>query len=225
MNTRSKLLELLRPKKIIGYGITAICFLLCAYILTEYICSTTEGRPPRLFTYSISYVPTESMEPTISAKEYVIFQSTNFDSISAGDPNNQFDGDIVIYKNSDGIYVIHRVIAKYDDYMIVQGDNNPIPDSDHVTRENLYGKYLGKVDFLSNLFKGGISKSAIFVLLIVIFVLVIGVQIVSIIVKAKSDEFKNKKKLDNDKLIEEARKQILAEELEKLKNEEKNKNE
>ena len=78
-------------KKIIGYVVSMLCILLCLYITIEVINANTNNRPPRIFGLSVSYVPTQSMEPTIKAGEYIMFAEASFDSVE--------EGDIVVYYN------------------------------------------------------------------------------------------------------------------------------
>ena len=80
-------------KKIIGYVVSMLCILLCLYITIEVISANTNNRPPRIFGLSVSYVPTQSMEPTIKAGEYIMFKQADFDSVE--------EGDIIVYYNSE----------------------------------------------------------------------------------------------------------------------------
>ena len=74
----------IKKSTIIGYIVSILCLLLCLYITIEVIVANTNNRPPRIFNISVSYVPTESMEPTISAGSYVMFVGVNQDDIKAG---------------------------------------------------------------------------------------------------------------------------------------------
>lgn len=198
--------------RILSYTISLLCLILCIVIVVEVIQANRQNRPPRVFGLSISYVPTASMEPTISAGEYVMYSKTTFDEVDVGD--------IVVYRNSEGIYIIHRIIEKQENYLITKGDNNALADNGRVTSDMLYGKYITTVGLLS-IFSGGISKNLIFFILIFIFLAMIGMQITSIILKSKTEKMKKSSEADRALLIEELKKQILKEELEKLKNENK----
>ncbi|MGM9970103.1 MAG: signal peptidase I [Anaeroplasma sp.] len=194
---------------IIGYIVSILCLLLCLYITIEVISANTSNRPPRIFGVSVSYVPTESMDPTIKVGDYVLFVQADFNDVKVDD--------IVIYRANDGKYIIHRIIEKYDDYLIAKGDNNLIPD-DKVTKDMVYGKYITTLSFMS-IFSGGISKNLIFFILVGIFICMLGMQIFSMFVKNKTDEVKKTNEEQKNLLREELKRQILEEELAKLREE------
>lgn len=201
---------------IIEYILTFLSLLLCIYITTEVIVSNIEDRPPRIFNLSVSYVPTGSMEPTITSSSYVLFKKISFDDVEVGD--------IIVYKsNEQDKYIIHRVVEKYNDYLITKGDNNIISDTERITSDMVYGKYIMTLGFMS-IFSGGISKNIVFFILIIIFILMIIMQIISILVKNKNEQIKKDIETEKEKIKEELKKQILAEEIEKIKEELKNNN-
>lgn len=197
-------------KDIVGYVISALCMILCIFITVEVISANVSKRPPRIFGYSVSYVPTASMEPVIMAGDYVLYQKATFDSVD--------EGDIIVYRNSKDMFIIHEVISKNteDGYIIAKGVNNTLADDEHITADKIYGKYIMTIGFLSFL-SGGVNQNAIFFILIGIFVIMLIMQTVSIIVKKKTEDI-NKKSDDEKKLLlEQLKNQILAEELAKLK--------
>lgn len=197
-------------KTIIEYSLSFLCLFLCLYITIEIIRANTEGRPPRIFNISVSYVPTASMEPTINSNDYVMFVGADFNSVAVND--------IIVYKsNTENKYIIHRVIEKYEDYLITQGDNNPIPDSEKITPDMVYGRYVMTLGLMSTIFSGGISQNIIFIILVVIFVIMIIMQMVSIVIKNKTEKLKNDIEAEKEQLREELKKEILEEELRKIK--------
>lgn len=194
--------------RIISYCISMLCLILCIFITVEVINSNRQQRPPRIFGLSVSYVPTASMEPTISAGEYVMYGKTNFEDVNVGD--------IIVYKSSSGMYIIHRVIEKNTEYLTTKGDNNAISDTEQITPDMVYGKYIMTIHFLS-IFSGGISKNLVFLILILIFTAMIVMQIISIVLKQKTEKLKKDSEADRKLLLEQLKKEILEEELEKLK--------
>lgn len=194
--------------RIISYCISMLCLILCIFITVEVINSNRQQRPPRIFGLSVSYVPTASMEPTISAGEYVMYGKTDFEDVNVGD--------IIVYKSSSGMYIIHRVIDKNTEYLTTKGDNNAISDTEQITPDMVYGKYIMTIHFLS-IFSGGISKNLVFLILILIFTAMIVMQIISIVLKQKTEKLKKDSEADRKLLLEQLKKEILEEELEKLK--------
>ena len=203
-------------KVLITKFFTAVFFILCASIILEVILSGVEGRTPQFFGYSVSYVPTESMEPTIKPGEYVLSQKTTFDNVNVDD--------IIIYKSSEGRFIIHRVINKTEEYLICQGDNNPIADSEFIYPNMVRGKYIKTINAFK-IFSGGINQNAIYIGLMVLFVILIITQIVSLAIKSQTDNLKKKANqalLYKEVLLKEMRNQILEEELEKLRKQKEN---
>lgn len=199
-------------KSLFTQFLTAVFFILCICIIFEVIIAGAEGRTPRFFGYSVSYVPTESMEPTIHANSYVLSHSTSFDKVDVGD--------IIIYKSETGRFIIHRIIAKTSEYIICQGDNNPIADSEKIYPDMVRGEYIKTIKALG-IFSGGVNQNLVYIGLTALFVILIITQIASMAIKSQTDALKKKAEQntkDKEILLQEMRNQILAEELEKLRN-------
>lgn len=215
-----------KKSTIIGYIVSILCLLLCLYITIEVIVANTNNRPPRIFNISVSYVPTESMEPTISAGSYVMFTGVNVDNIKTGDNNilknhENRDGDIIVFYNEkEDKFIIHRVVGIEEDsegrYFITWGDNNILTDELKVRDSMIYGKYVTTLGFMS-VFSGGVNTNLIFFILVGIFVIMIAMQVVQMLLKSKTDSVKKKTEIDKEALREEMKKQILEEEIAKLK--------
>ena len=225
VNTSSNTKKI-KKSTIIGYIVSILCLLLCLYITIEVIVANTNNRPPRIFNISVSYVPTESMEPTISAGSYVMFVGVNQDDIKAGsgdiEKNHENkDGDIIVFYNAkEDKFIIHRVVGIEEDsegrYFITWGDNNVLTDELKVRDSMVYGKYVTTLGFMS-IFSGGVNTNLIFFILVGIFVIMIAMQVVQIVLKNKTDSVKKKTQVDKEALREEMKKQILEEEIAKLK--------
>lgn len=226
----------LSTKNIILYVLSMLALVFCIYIVSSVIVANAQRRPPRIFGLSISYVPTESMEPVINSGDYVLFRQASYNEIKVNDI-------IVYYNEPQNKYIIHRVVAKYVDgvveskidgydsminlveteeknYLVTKGDNNGnVTDKIAVTNKLVYGKYLTVIGFMS-IFSKGINQSFIYFILIAIFIVMIVMQTISIIIKKKADEAKKEnenKELEKQKMLEELRQEILEEELAKLK--------
>ena len=200
-------------RKYIGYALTLLCVVIVLLTSVEVISAAKEARPPRMFGYSISYVPTESMEPEIEAGDYIYYKVTSFDEVK--------ENEVIIYKSNSGQmkgkYIVHRVIEKHEDYLVVKGDNNVINDTEQVTADMIYGKYIDKVHVL-NFITRGLSVNAIFFILMILFIVLLVLQFTSVFVKTKKEEIEKKIEEDKQILLEQMRQEILKEELEKLRN-------
>ena len=201
----------MKPSKIIYYGFVALFTLLCFYVSIEIVIALKKELPVSLFSYSISYVPTNSMEDEIMPGDYVLFKKADFDDVK--------EESIIVYKSKTGEmagnFIIHRIIEDHGDYYITKGDNNPLPDTEHITADMIVGEYICVVGFI-----GGISsnKTLLTVLVFMFILLIFGCQFVSNYVKKKQEEIKQQNQVDKQELIEQLKKEILEEELEKIRN-------
>ena len=170
-------------KSIVEYSIGFICLFLCLYISVEVIRANVEGRPPRIFNISVSYTPTGSMEPTIMTNDYVMFVGTDFDSVN--------EQDIIVYKSKTGEmagnFIIHRIIEDHGDYFITQGDNNPLPDEEHITSDMIVGEYVCVIGFIGSISN---NKSLLTVILFIVVILIFGCQFVSGYINKKQADMK-----------------------------------
>lgn len=226
----------LSAKNIILYIFSMLALVLCIYIVSSVIVANSQRRPPRIFGLSISYVPSESMDPVIKKGDYVLFRQASYKEVKVNDI-------IIYYNESENKYIIHRVVAKYVDgvveskidgydsmidlvdteeknYLVTKGDNNGnVTDKIAVTQKLVYGKYLTVIGFMS-IFSKGINQSVIYFVLIGIFIIMIAMQTVSIIIKKKADDAKKQnqeQEQEKQKLLDELRQQVLEEELAKIK--------
>lgn len=197
-------------KKIFKYLLEALTFILIGltlYIIIEVVVANVNNRPPRIFGISVSYVPTNSMEPEIMPGDYVIYKSAGYDDVK--------EGDIIVYFNNvENKYIIHRIVEKNDTFMLVKGDNNIGIDNFKVTKDNLVGKYIGKAGILK-IFAGGINQVVVYIILFILVLVFIILQVASIIVKAKKEKMIE----DKNKLKEDLREEMKKELLEEIKNE------
>ena len=202
----------MKKSKILGYILTGICLILCLIISVEVIVSGSEQRPPRFFGYSISYVPTNSMEPTIMAGDYILFCEASFDEVNVGD--------IIIYRSKEGVmagnFIVHRVTEKYGDYLVTKGDFNTISDDEKITPDMVFGKYITTIGIL-DILSSPQSRVIVFFIVIMTFVVMLGLQFISVILNYKKEKLQVENKQRHDKLIEELREELLKEELEKQK--------
>ena len=65
--------------------LTGLIVLMVIYMLACNVIAMQRERPVQIFGYSYSYVPTESMEPTIKKGDSVIFKDISYISCEVGD--------------------------------------------------------------------------------------------------------------------------------------------
>ena len=202
-----------KAKKIIGRIVTGLAiffFVLTIIIIFFGVRSLASNKPMMIFGYTYSVVPTESMEPEIHAGDFVISKRVPFEEIEVGD-------DIIFFSEKDDIYIIHRVILKDGDKLYTKGINNPVGDSEPVTKDN----YISKAIWNGNLAGVGnvVAKNRmyIFILMVIILLFVFLSEFYKII-KKKNEEKEAKQEAEKEalqKAHEEALRQIVLEELAK----------
>ena len=88
------------------------------------------------------YVPSGSMEPNLPTWSFcVVNRWAPYDKLEVGD--------IIVYDRiSDGLRIIHRVIAVTDEGLVTKGDANRVDDGLSTNEFNYFGKYLFHVPLL-----------------------------------------------------------------------------
>ncbi len=202
-------------KKNILAVISITIFIICIAIIINVISAKKKGVPPSFFSYSLSYVPTKSMDPVIGEKSFIL--------IKKGDIADAKLQDIVVYiaqkGDMKGQYIVHRIIdGNINNGYIVKGDYNYIADEELVTPENFYGYYVTNLPFLNFLviFQ---SNTIVFPIAIMIFMFVIIFQTINIFITYKREKFK-KEQTPEAFNEEEYRKLIYEEEKKKLETKE-----
>lgn len=198
-------------KKIIGYVSSAIMIVVLVFTVI-FVLSSRSGEPARLFGYSLSYVPTNSMEEVIHQDSVILIKK---------DTEANYDvGDIIVYRAISGAVkgklVVHRIIEITDEGYITQGDNNPIPDSDTVTYDMLYGEYIGNVEFLNFIGKISINKNIIFILIMIMVAVLIISQGLSLYLAYKKNNEKMQEEIMKKELLEKIRHEMYEEEIDKI---------
>lgn len=117
------------------FCITLFIFL---YTMGTIVFSGGDLTKKNFLGFSLDYVMSESMEPTIMTGDFVITKKVDFEDVEVGD--------IIVYRHTyeNGKYaaIIHRVIEKTDNYLVTKGDNNKVKDPWTVSPEEVRSKLL-----------------------------------------------------------------------------------
>ena len=102
--------------------------------------SLTNDQLPMPLGFGMAVVVSGSMEPELSVNDVVVVC-----------PQDSYEvGDVVVFQNDHSL-VVHRIIEKLDEDMILtQGDANNTPD-DPVALKNVKGKMMFSIPFLGML--------------------------------------------------------------------------
>ena len=200
----------MKAAKIIKRSVTVllvgILVLLIGVLITNTV-ALSKNQLSSFFGYTISYVPTESMEPTIRAGETVLIKKGGFEKTKVGD--------IIVYKNNEeNKYIIHRVTRILEDGTLrVKGDNdytNPSEDNVIITKDNYYGKYVSTVNFL-NLKSLVKNKNFILPICILIYLIAVVSEGISIAKRIKAKNEEKLKALNNTKSMDDIKAELLEE--------------
>jgi len=111
--------------------IVLICFL---SIITTYIYNKFDRTKVSLFGFNPQHVKSNSMEPVIMTGDWVLVKRIKPNKIEIGDI-------ITYYRPSDNKIIIHRVVdITNEGEFIFKGDNNPMPDKEAVSKDQIRGK-------------------------------------------------------------------------------------
>lgn len=100
--------------------------------------------------YAVVRILTQSMEPTIRTGDYILVEKVDANALQTGE--------IIIFYSRDpsilGQLNTHRILSFSENGNIVtKGDNNPRQDDYEVAREDVAGRYVTNLDFLTGVFK------------------------------------------------------------------------
>jgi signal peptidase len=90
-----------------------------------------QGNVAYFFGYATYAVKGDSMRPTIEPGDLLIIHKED----------SYKEGDVITFVNTQKQIVTHRIIGIDEDGMfITQGDNNKFEDSEHLSKNAIYGK-------------------------------------------------------------------------------------
>ncbi len=187
---------------------------LVVYVLISNVVAAKKNEPAKIFGYSYSYVPTNSMEPNIKTGSWVFFNQPKFETLKVND--------VIIYRANDGVMkgqlIIHRIIEKTSDGFKLQGDNNPTPDKQIVTKQDYYGKHVKSIyiPILSQTFSTAmLNKNFVFALVGITLLILVIFNVLNIYIAFKKESLNNKDDLKEKmrlEMLEELKKEISQKE-------------
>ena len=131
--------------KIISSCIVGTLLAIMVYMIGANIYATKNHTISNLFGYSMSYVPTKSMEPTISSESTILIKKSNYEDVK--------EKDIIVFKNEKNKIVSRRIVEIEDDKYITKGDNNIALDDDMIANNKVYGKVIKTINYYDDVLK------------------------------------------------------------------------
>lgn len=200
----------IRITEIFGFIIIFAIIAMLVFVLY----SNFSGKMIFVFGKATAWVMTESMEPIIPERSFILISKVSAEDVQVGY--------IIIFKSDDPVikdkYNTHRVIEIKGNEFVTKGDNNLSADSFTAKAEKIVGRYEKNLEVLTAIGRFMYSGIGFLITITFIFVIVMVLYIPDLMKAIKDNEGKaeEKKKAQIDELVKQ--------EVERLKRENENKN-
>lgn len=172
------------------FGVTVALF------LAMFIMSRVSASPVFLFRKTAMWLMTESMDPTIPPRTYILVEKATADDVEVGD--------IIVFRSTDprinGHFNTHRIVEKDGDRIVTKGDHNTADDGPYSAKaENVVGKYVKSLPVLT--FLGRIVMTPLgFTVLLILFLATLALGVApdfksAMREKEKEDEIEKQKEI------------------------------
>lgn len=126
-------------KKAIKITVHTVASLFLLFIIVVFVLSKISGSPVFIFGKTTMWVTTESMNPTIPARTYILVEKVDASEVKKGDIIAFISTDPHIY----GSINTHRIVSDDGEPWVTKGDNNLVDDGAYSAKpENLVGRYV-----------------------------------------------------------------------------------
>lgn len=199
--------------KIIKTAFEAVLGIIIVLFIAFFIMSKVSASPIFLFNKTTMWVMTDSMNPTIPPRTYILVEKITADEVEIND--------IIVFKSTDpniyGQYNTHRVIEKNGNTFVTKGDHNPADDGQYSAKaENIVGRYVKTLSVLTFIGQVAITPAG-FAVLIVLLVITMAFCIIPDVKEAME-----LKKQEDEEAREKEKRRLIEEEICRLKEGEKN---
>lgn len=189
-----------------------IYVILAALILTFAFALYSKAVGDQVFigNYSLMWVKTGSMEPTIPAQSYILIKKATADDVRIGD--------VLTFKstNSDsyGYVITHRVESIIDGEFVTKGDANVEADKSFAEPENVIGVYRRNLPAMSVIGRSFVAGPGYIVIIALILITAILPFVPDAVAKYKqklSDTALKEKNEEVDRLVQKEIERLKAE--------------
>lgn len=196
----------------LGAALPYLVFLLAVLIILNVVWALGRQETPSFFGYSVLYIKSGSMEPSIMTGDIIVVKRTDPDDLSVGDVIT-FETRIEAGGTSVLTTVTHRIVGAEgvgeDRTFTTRGDANNVDDAWVVTADRIVGRYLHRSVFLGNVYRfvtaGG--PTLIYLGAIVLFVM-IGLTEGATLVKAVAEHRREALAAEKAKLVEDLKAEL-----------------
>lgn len=192
-------------KKIFGIVILVLIVALVLIAITVGILNKKKNRPTFIFGKAMLWVETGSMEPTISARSFILVERSNGEWLE--------QGDVIVFvctdKNSAvyGSLITHRITDVTAEGFKTKGDNSN-PDTWTVKKEDVVAVYKKNAKIFTYFGRLFSTSAGLILIFVLFFGSCVFIYIPEIIGALKSEE-QNDKDKEIEKRVEEEVKKLI----------------
>lgn len=147
-----------RLVSVVTYVLLAVIVLAIVFLFV----SRAKNKLVFVGSYSVVWVKTDSMEPTIPAQTYIVVRKAAGDAVK--------EGDVITFYSDDpslsGALNTHRVVAETEDGFITKGDHNYVEDKTPAQKDKVVGTYVRNLTFLSGIGRFMAKPAGLFVIVL-----------------------------------------------------------
>lgn len=186
---------------IIGYVVLALLVAMTAFVFI----SNARGEAPFFGKYSVLFVLTDSMEPTIPEQSSILVEKT--------DPNTLNVGDIIVFISEDpaikGMRNTHRIVEINEDHtsFTTKGDHNLKNDEYPVSAAAVVGKHVRNLPIVTR-FARLLSQETGYAMVAVMVLLILMVIYLPDMKRTEKKQAEEQKKQHDDLIDEMVKKEV-----------------
>ncbi len=192
----------MKRKVKIGEVIFTVLFVFALVFVFSVIVKLAKGQVPTFFGYSIMFVETDSMEPDIPAKTLILVKERDFEK----EPPKENEV-VCFYSDKYMALITHRVIEVGDGFVITKGDNASGADGE-IALDKVKFSHVCNITFLSGFVKLMRQPLGFVLIVIIPCICVLGMLVFNIF-KTSLALTKSKNEEDENKRIEDIKKQAI----------------
>lgn len=148
-------------------------------------------EPISIFGLQAYIVTTESMQPELKVGDFIIVRKVNQGLLHVGD---------IVTFNLNGQIITHRINEiSNDNQFITKGDNNDIKDTNKITYDNIYGKFVMKIPIIGKILTF-LENQLIFLIIILILLIL---YFYKLSIDERKEDRREKKEFEKKKKREE----------------------
>lgn len=215
MSTENKEKKPRSKKRLIGdILIIALTAFLAIVVIRMVICKS-KGEPYFLFNkYSVTWVLSGSMEPTIPTQSFILVERVSGEEVK--------EGDVIMFHSLDpklqGKLNTHRVLDFTEDdagntVIVTKGDHNIVKDEYTVPFENVRGRYVTNLSIISFIGRLFVSKSGF----LYIFIAILMMAVVTVWNYVRAFKEKRQPQEDSEEAKQAELNEMIQQEIERLK--------